>query len=73
MSSFNTHSEQREEDILMSNQDPLTKVQNLIDIGYDEEDATELVNRMQTGQLDPLVYYERLEFMDYEESDPKTV
>lgn len=63
------HKHENEEDILMSNEDPITKVQELIDLGYDEEDATELVNRMQIGQLDPLVYYERLDFTDYEEAD----
>lgn len=55
--------EKRLEDVLYSDADPVSKVQQIIDLGYDEEVASEIVERYQIGQHTP-VYYERLEFED---------
>jgi hypothetical protein len=60
--------ERLEEEVLVSNLDPITKVQRLIDMGYDEENAHELVERYQIGALQP-VYYERLELDDFDFED----
>lgn len=50
--------------ILTSDVDALSKVRQLVHLGMDEEDADELVERYQIGQMAP-VYYERIDF-DYE-------
>ena len=50
------------EDILYAaNLNPLTKVQRIVDLGYDEQSADEMVEYYQLGQRAP-VYYERLNF-----------
>lgn len=53
--------ERRIEDILYSNFDAVTKVQRIMNLGYDEESAAEMVEYYQMGQRAP-VYYERLNF-----------
>lgn len=57
--------EKRLEDVLYSDTDPVSKVQQIIGMGYDEEVASEIVERYQIGQHAP-VYYERLDFDDEE-------
>lgn len=57
--------EKRLEDVLYSDTDPVSKVQQIVDLGYDEEVASEIVERYQIGQHTP-VYYERLDFEDEE-------
>jgi hypothetical protein len=47
--------------VLLSERDPVTKVQQIMRLGLEEEEANELVARYQIGQLTP-VYYERLAF-----------
>jgi hypothetical protein len=65
-----THEEQRLDEILFSNVDALTKVQQIIRLGFDAEVADEIVERHQTGVQAP-VYYERLDFADLDDSsDP---
>lgn len=58
--------ERRMDNILSSNLDPLGKVQHIIKLGFDEEIATEIVERYQSGLRAP-VYYERLDFSDLDE------
>ncbi len=53
--------EKRLEEILFSDLDPVSKVQEIVDLGFDNEVADEIVARYQIGQHTP-VYYERLEF-----------
>jgi hypothetical protein len=60
--------EKRLEEILFSNTDDLSKVQQIVRLGFDEEIADELVERHQTGSQMP-VYYESLSFDDYTEPD----
>ncbi len=60
--------ERRLEEILFSNGDPTQKVQQIIRLGFDEEVASELVERHLIGSQMP-AYYETLEFdPDYETS-----
>jgi hypothetical protein len=47
------------EEILFADEDPIAKVQNLVDLGFDEEAASTIVERYQIGQTD-VVYYEQL-------------
>ncbi len=48
--------------ILTSQKDPLTKVRQLMHLGVQEEEASELVEQYQIGQAMP-VYYERLDVL----------
>ncbi len=52
--------ERRVDEILESNTDALSKVQQIMRLGVDEEDAEEIVSRQQLGLGSP-VYYERLD------------
>lgn len=61
----NPWNQRRLEDVLYSDNDALTKVVQIMQLGYDEEVASEMVERYQVGQYAP-VYYERLDF-DQEE------
>lgn len=54
------------EAILMSSLDPVSKVRRIMALGVEEEEANDMVERYQIGQMTP-VYYERLRF-DEEES-----
>lgn len=47
------------EEILFGDADPIAKVQDLVDLGFDEEAASDIVERYQIGQAD-IVYYEQL-------------
>jgi hypothetical protein len=60
------HQEQRLDEILFSNIDPLSKVQHIINLGFDPEVADEIVERHQTGSRES-VYYERLDFADLDD------
>ncbi len=60
------HQEQRLDEILFSNIDPLSKVQHIINLGFDPEVADEIVERHQAGSREP-VYYERLDFADLDD------
>jgi len=53
--------ERLKEDILLSGQDPISKLQGLMRLGYSEETANDIVERYQFGQVNP-VYYERIDF-----------
>lgn len=55
--------EKKLEEILLSDLDPVTKVKQITGLGFDEDDAEEVVRRYQIGQHAP-VYYEQLEFED---------
>lgn len=60
--------EKKLEEVLLSDMDPVTKVKRITGLGFDEDDAEEVVRRYQVGQKMP-VYYEQLEFeedADYE-------
>jgi len=60
--------ERRLDEILYSNTDSTAKVQQIMRLGFDEEIASELVERHQAGTQIP-VYYETLGFdAEYEES-----
>jgi hypothetical protein len=61
--------EHRLEEILFSNTDPVSKVQQIIRLGFDPEVADEIVERHQIGTQAP-VYYERLDFADLDD-DPE--
>lgn len=61
--------ERRLEEILFSNTDPVSKVQQIIRLGFDPEVADEIVERHQIGAHAPL-YYERLDFADLDEDVP---
>jgi hypothetical protein len=63
-----TQQEQRLDEILFSNADSLTKVQNIIKLGFDAEVADEIVERHQIGTRAP-VYYERLDFADLDDDE----
>lgn len=52
--------ESQVEGILFSDANPLVKVQRIIRLGVDEEEAETLVSRHQIGQTTP-IYYEHLE------------
>jgi hypothetical protein len=58
--------EHRLEEILYSNADPVSKVQQIIRLGFDPEVADEIVERHQMGTQSP-VYYERLDFADLDD------
>ena len=53
--------EKQTEEILMSRLNPMEKVKQLMHMGLDEEDADEVVEKYQMGQMVP-VYYEKLDF-----------
>jgi hypothetical protein len=59
--------ERRLEEILFSNIDPVSKVQQIIRLGFDPEVADEIVDRHQTGTSRAPVYYERLDFAGLDE------
>src|SRR5262249_39038593 len=61
--------ERRLEEILFSNTDPVSKVQQIIRLGFDPEVADAIVERNQIGEQAPL-YYERLDFADLDEDIP---
>ncbi len=65
------HQEQRLDEILFSNVDALSKVQNIIKLGFDPEVADEIVERHQIGTRAP-VYYERLDFADMDDEPELT-
>ena len=58
--------EHRLEEILYSSADPVSKVQQIIRLGFDPEVADEIVERHQMGTQAP-VYYERLDFADLDD------
>ena len=65
------HQEQRLDEILFAKTDALTKVRQIMKLGFDEEVADEIVERHQTGSQAP-VYYERLDFAELDEdNDPE--
>jgi hypothetical protein len=55
------------EEILFSNTDPVSKVQQIIKLGFDPEVADEIVERHQVGTARAPVYYERLDFADLDD------
>jgi hypothetical protein len=59
--------ERRLEEILFSNTDPVSKVQQIIRLGFDPEVADEIVERHQLGANQAPVYYERLDFADLDD------
>jgi hypothetical protein len=61
-----TWQEKRLEEILDSNIDAISKVQQVIRLGFEPEIADELVERHQLGSKAP-IYYETLIFKDYDE------
>ncbi len=60
--------EQRLEEILFSGTDPVSKVQQIIRLGFDPEVADEIVERHQMGIQSP-VYYERLDFAEFDDDE----
>lgn len=58
--------ERRLEEILFSSTDPVSKVQQIIKLGFDPEVADEIVERHQIGTQSP-VYYESLDFADMDD------
>lgn len=60
--------ERRLEEILFSNINPISKVQQIIKLGFDPEVADEIVERHQIGTQSP-VYYERIDFADLDDID----
>jgi hypothetical protein len=58
--------ERRLEEILFSSTDPVSKVQQIIRLGFDPEVADEIVERHQIG-TQSAVYYERLDFADLDD------
>lgn len=55
--------ERRLEEILFSNTDAISKVQQITRLGFDPEIADQLVERHQMGSPMP-AYYETLDFVD---------
>ena len=55
--------ERRLDEVLYTDLDPVSKVQQIIRLGFSEDTANDLVERHQLG-LNNLVYYERLDFID---------
>jgi hypothetical protein len=55
--------EQRLEELLYTDLDPVSKVQKIVSLGLSEEAANSLVERHQLG-LQNAVYYESLDFID---------
>jgi predicted ribosome quality control (RQC) complex YloA/Tae2 family protein len=64
--------EKRLEEILFSSTDPVSKVQQIIRLGFDPEVADEIVERHQIGTQSPTVYYERLDFADLDDEPELT-
>ena len=63
--------ERRLEEILFSNSDAGSKVQQIIRLGFEPETADALVERHQLGTQAP-VYYETLDFTpEYDPSEPE--
>ena len=62
--------EQRLDEILFSNSDPMRKSQQIIKLGFDPEVADEIVERHIIGRGP--VYYERLDFADMDD-EPEIV
>lgn len=61
--------ERRLEEILFSNSDAISKVQQIIRLGFEPETADALVERHQLG-MDAPVFYETMEYTaDYEPSE----
>lgn len=60
--------EKRLEEILDSNLDALSKVQQVIHLGFEPEVADEIVERHQLGSMTP-VYYETLVFDNSDDDD----
>ena len=58
---FDRQSIKREqiESILLLDEDPVAKVQQIVDLGLEEEEANDIVGRYQIGQQ-TAVYYEQL-------------
>lgn len=52
------------EDILFSGEDPIAKIQQIVSLGVDEDQAIDVVERYQSVQLEP-TYYERLPHEPY--------
>jgi hypothetical protein len=63
--------ERRLEEILFSSTDPVSKVQQIIRLGFDPEVADEIVERHQIGTQAP-VYYERLDFAELDDEPDVT-
>lgn len=55
-------------EILESDLSSLDKVRKLVALGYEEEEADNMVNGIQTGK-NQLVYYEQLPNPDYADED----
>jgi len=64
------HQEQRLEEILFSNTDPVSKSQLIVKLGFAPEVADEIVDRHLTGSQAP-VYYERLDFADLDDNEER--
>ena len=65
--------ERRLDEILFSSTDPISKVQQIVRLGFAPEVADEIVERYQTGTQAPApVYYERLDFADLDDEDELT-
>lgn len=64
--------EQRLDEILFSNIDDVSKVQQIIRLGFDPEVADEIVEHHQMGAQSP-VYYERLDFADLDDVETPEV
>lgn len=54
------------DEVLMLDEDPVTKVQQIIDLGFEEEVANAAVERYQIGQQSA-VYYEQLPLGRFED------
>ncbi len=71
MSSRNyAQQEQRLDEILYANIPDVSKVQSIIELGFDAEVADEIVERHQMGTRAP-VYYESLDFADLDDDEPR--
>ncbi len=60
--------EQRLEELLYTDLDPVSKVQKIVNLGFSEETANSLVERHQLG-LQNAVYYETLDFVDEDDDE----
>ena len=60
--------ETRIDEILESNIDDVSKVRQIMHLGFEGEVADEIVERHQLGTVAP-VYYETLVFDDYDDED----
>jgi len=71
MSDRDAWQERRLDEVLYTDLDPVSKVQQIIRLGFSEDTANDLVERHQLG-LNNMVYYERLDFIeDDDEEEPK--